>query len=392
MSRIFLLAWRYIAFHKIKTLILIICITSTIFLPIALNFLIEKFQAQLMSRAESTPLIIGAKGSRFDFVLHTLYFEAEMKDFISMSEVTKIRESGFALPIPLHIKYKARKYPVIGTTLDYFDFRNLKVAKGANLNFIGECLLGYKVAQKLGMGPGDFLLSDPENVFDIGGTYPLKMHVVGVFAPSHSPDDYAVFVDIKTAWIIQGIGHGHQDLSKTDDKLLILGKEDNNVVGSAAVRQYTEITENNIDSFHLHAPVEELPVSAIIAVPENKKSGVLLQGRYNLKDAQAQLVNPVKVVEEMMNMVFKVKRFFDANVILVSFSTILFLTLVILLSLQLRKREMRTMFYLGCSRSTIFTIQAAELIIILLCSFCIAGLLTLASLNITPYIVRSLLI
>ena len=87
MSRILLLAWRYITFHKIKTAILIICITLTAFLPVALHFLVERFQTQLMKRAETTPLIVGAKGSRFDFVLHTLYFETEIQESISLQPI-----------------------------------------------------------------------------------------------------------------------------------------------------------------------------------------------------------------------------------------------------------------------------------------------------------------
>ena len=53
-------------------------------------------------------------------------------------------------------------------------------------------------------------MSDPLNVFDLSGTYPLKMRVVGVLEKSGSADDDAVFVDLHTEWIISGIGHGHQ--------------------------------------------------------------------------------------------------------------------------------------------------------------------------------------
>ena len=44
--------------------------------------------------------------------------------------------------------------------------------------------------------------------------------------------------------------------------------------------------------------------------------------------------------------------------------TLMLLALVVLLSLRLRKREMDTMFRLGCSRDTIVSIQLAEMGII----------------------------
>ena len=38
------------------------------------------------------------------------------------------------------------------------------------------------------------------------------MQVVGVLEPSYTADDGAIFVDLKTAWVIQGLVHGHQDM------------------------------------------------------------------------------------------------------------------------------------------------------------------------------------
>ncbi|RKX26673.1 MAG: hypothetical protein DRP45_02955 [Candidatus Zixiibacteriota bacterium] len=391
MYRTLLLTWRYMTFHKIKTAILVTCITLTVYLPVAVHLLVDDFQVQLMTRAETTPLVIGAKGSRFDLVLQSLYFDAQPPESIKMNEVSKIRNSGFALPIPLHVRFRARGFPVVGTTLEYFDFRNLQVGQGRPLAILGDCILGADVAQKLGIGPGDYLMSDPENVFDIGGNYPLKMCVTGVLARSHSADDYAVFVDIKTAWIIEGIGHGHQNLTDSTDESVVLKRSDDQVVANAALPQYTEITKDNLASFHFHAEPDDLPITAVIAVPHDEKSGVLLEGRYDTDKANAQLLRPVKVVEEMMGMVFKVKRIFDANVVLVAVSTALFMVLVILLSLRLRRREAVTMFHLGCSRMTIFRLQAAELIIVLLVSCMLAGLSALATLYYAPYFVRGLL-
>ena len=39
------------------------------------------------------------------------------------------------------------------------------------------------------------------------------MKVVGVLSPVATPDDEAVFVDVKTAWVIAGLAHGHDDVT-----------------------------------------------------------------------------------------------------------------------------------------------------------------------------------
>ena len=93
------------------------------------------------------------------------------------------------------VRQRARGFPIVGTTLDYFAFRQLQIRHGTTLIRLGDCVLGAGVARKLGLEPGDRLLSDPENVFDIAGAYPLNMRVVGVLDDSHAPDDNAVFVD-----------------------------------------------------------------------------------------------------------------------------------------------------------------------------------------------------
>ncbi len=78
-----------------------------------------------MSRAVSTPLVVGVKGSSLDLVMNTLYFNDEIPELMTMAEAGRIEDSGLALPIPVFVRFQTRGYPIIGTTLEYFDFRYL---------------------------------------------------------------------------------------------------------------------------------------------------------------------------------------------------------------------------------------------------------------------------
>ena len=372
MNRILLLAWRYVAYHRIKSTILTICLTLTIVLPLTAHLLIAHYNALLTARGDATPLVVGARGNRFDLVLKALYFGSANVDAIHMSEVDSIRASELAMPIPLHLRYTARGYPIVGTTLDYFEFRNLHVRVGTAPLRLGQAVLGAAVAADLRLGPGDYLFSDQRSLYDISKTYPLKMHIVGVLQEAGSSDDQAVFVDIKTAWIIDGIAHGHQDVTHTTDESVILKRGDKNVATNAAILEYNEVTAENIGSFHVHAAPDDLPLSAVIALPLDRKSATLLKARYSLSKTHCTLV-PGEVVEELMSMVFKIKRFFDANFALILVSDVLFIALVVLLSRRLRKREMETMRKIGCSRWTVFWLQATELGIVLVMSLVLAG-------------------
>ncbi len=384
------LACRYVAYHKYKSLLLVFCISLTTLLPICLAILLANFNTQIVARATSTPLVLGAKGSRIDLVMHALYFKTKSPGTIRLSESQTIEDQG--TPIPLLVRATAKKIPVVGTTLEYFNLRGLQLARGSGLTRLGDCVLGSEVARRLQLEPGKSLLTDRENILDFAGRYPLNMRVNGILLPTKTADDNVIFVDLKTAWIIEGLGHGHQDLTQEQDDLKILARDQGSVTASAAVLPYTQITEENIGSFHFHGDTNEFPVTAIIAVPPTDKAEALLMGRFQRDDATAQLSQPSEVVSELMSLVFRVQKFFNANAVLIAFSTFLLLVLVILLSIRLRQSEMTTMFKIGCRRRTMASLICGELFIIFVCA---AGLVTVLSLTVNFYateIVQTLLV
>ncbi len=368
------LAWRYICFHKVKTIIMVACIFLTIFLPIAIGILLSEFKDKIVARSQATPMVIGARGSGMDLTLQALYFKNRAPDTIPYREAVEVVESGQVTAIPIHSRYTARDFPVVGTNLNYFEFRNLQVAEGDMLTILGDCVLGSAVAKRLKAEVGGRLLTDPENSINFAGDTPLYMNIRGILAANNTPDDGAIFVDLKTAWVIQGLGHGHQDLEdETDTNFAVRNGE--TIEARATVRSHLEITESNIDSFHFHGDELDFPISAVIVVPHDEKSETMFMGEYlgvgnrQVEESGVQLVRPAEVIQDLMSMVFRVKQFFDVNALLVALSTVLLLILVVLLSTRLRAEEMATMFKLGCSRSTIFLLQVGELIFV----FILAG-------------------
>ncbi len=374
MMHSFYLAWQYLSFNRIKAATLVACVTLIAALPLSLE------------------LLLGAKGSALDLVMNSLYFDDEMPESISMKAVDQLLASGLADPIPLYIRFQARSFPVVGTTIDYMEFRGLRLAAGRQMALLGECVLGATVAESLGLEPGDSLLSSPETVFDLAGIYPLKMKVAGVLQRSHTPDDLAVFTDLKTTWVIEGLVHGHQDVSRVKDESLIMQRTETGVVASPKLFQYNEITANNIDSFHFHGDADEYPLTAVIAVPHDLKSSTILRGRYLQDEAVHQVVLPEKVIDGLLQNIFRIKSVMDAVIVIVAAATVLALVLVFSLSLRLRQRELHTIFKLGCSRTTIASLLGAEILIIGL----LAGVLCIVLLFVvdaySSEVVRSLFI
>jgi putative ABC transport system permease protein len=369
----FYIAWKYVSFNKIRTGTLVACITLISFLPLSLQLLLDESERQLMSRAVSTPLVVGAKGSALDLVMNTLYFDDEVPELITMEASEQVMETDLALPIPVYVRFQARGHPIVGTTLDYFDFRGLTVAEGRSLAVLGDCVVGAAVAERLDLQPGSNVVSSPENLFDLAGVYPLKMEVVGVLEKSHTSDDLAVFVDLKTAWVIQGLGHGHEDVTKLTDPTLVLERTESNVAATAKLYHYTEITEKNIETFHFHGKLTSYPVTAVVAVPYDMKSGTILRGRYLAREAKHQIVKPEEVIDGLLQNIFRIKTMLDGVISVVALATAMAIVLVFALSLRLRQREIQTIFKLGCRRMTIARLLGAEIAIIGLISAVLCG-------------------
>jgi len=373
MNRIGLLAWRYMCRYRLKTTVMVLSVSVIIALPLTVRTIVSELESGLTARARKTPLVLGARGSRFDLTLHALYFKNKIPGDIPMRAAGVINDSGRGLAIPLMCRFSARGYPLVGTSLEYFDFRGLKIRSGRGLIRLGDCLLGSSVARSLGIGAGDRLMSDPENVFDIAGSYPLNMRVTGVLEESGTADDEAVFADIKTVWLIAGFlhGHGSGSVAGTNAPSVLLGKSKSNTVYNAALPQYSEVTDDNIDSFHLHGNPGDLPLTAVLVVPGSIKSETLLRGHYQ-DNASLQMLQPVKVVEELLGVVFSIKRFLDANLFVVALAVMMLFSLVVMLSQQLRQREIEIMFMMGCARRTTLKLQLTEIGIVLVISTLLA--------------------
>lgn len=374
----FYIAWKYLSYYRGRTAILVSCIILIAFMPLALELLLDESERQLLARATDTPLLVGARGSSLDLVMSTIYFGDEVPEPVTMSVADQISESGLATAIPMHVEFRARNHPVVGTTLEYFEFRDFRTTQGRAFAVLGECVLGATVARNLGLEVGDTIVSSPSNLFDLAGTYPLKMKIVGVLERTQSADDLAVFVDVRTTWIMQGLMHGHEDLQAVEDPELILDRQGDTIIGSAKLREYTEVTDENIDEFHLHGDPSTAPITAVIAVPFDPRSDTILQGRFVARDLPVQIVRAAETVDTLLANIFRIKSVLDAVILVVGLGTILALILVFALSLRLRQREIQTISRIGCRRMTTGRLLAAEVGIVvgfaaLICVLLLAG-------------------
>ncbi|MEL6799973.1 MAG: ABC transporter permease [Pseudomonadota bacterium] len=363
------LAYAYLRYHWARSLVMVVVAALILFVPVATQILLTTSERALIARGEATPLLLGSRGSQLDLTMAALYFSDERPAPVPMRAVEDVWDSGLATPIPVHTAFSSGGFRIVGTTLDYFDFRDLHLGEGRGLTLLGEAVIGATVAEELGLSVGASLVSAPENLFDLDGVYPLEMPVVGILTQTNTPDDAAIFVDIKTAWVIQGIGHGHEDVVTAAE--VAAGTA---TLANAAAVQYQRITPDNIDSFHFHGSQGGFPASAVIVVPNDTRSSTILKGRYLDPEGPTQLIEPSGVIQGLVDRIFRIKTLLDVVTAIIAVAALAAIGLAVFLSYRLRAREIVTAVKLGARQGMVLRLLAAETVTLLLISSGIAAL------------------
>jgi putative ABC transport system permease protein len=369
------LAWHYVARHRLQTLLLGGALGLILAVPLGVRLLVREAQTVMRTRALMTPQVIGARGSALDLLLSALYFKQQPLPTLPAATVDDVRASGHGTAIPLHLRFHAQGAPIVGTDLEYFQRRNLPVASGRMMARLGDCVIGAALSRSRGLRAGDHLFSSQEQVFDMAGIYPLKMRITGILASNGSADDEAVFVDLKTAWLIQGFSHGHDDLAGKAD--VTLKQEGTNTVGSAAVRMYNEVTDANLGSFHFHGDTSHYPISAVLVFPNDAKAAALLEGRYLKPDLPLQLIRPLDEFDSLMRTLFQVEDLVVGVLALIAGAAVAVAALVFALSFRLRQRQFQTLSDLGIAESSLVLTKLFEITLVGAAGVAMAAALTL---------------
>ncbi|MCH2101823.1 MAG: ABC transporter permease [Planctomycetes bacterium] len=368
------LAWLRIRRHPVSTAILVLCLGLTIALPWTGRVLVADYRTELLIRAADTPLVLGERGDRFDVVLSALYFRNGRTSFIPFPATDRFGAEAPGVVVPISARAAAQGAPLVGTTLEYFEQRGLRISTGDFPVYAGEVVLGATLAHTLELGVGDSLFSDVTELYDLAVPPALKMRVCGVLAPSDGADDGAAFVDLTTCWVLEGFAHGHDDPAEIDPEY-VLGGDETGLVISDALLAYQEITFENLADFHDHGDPERLPLTALLYWPASEKDGTLVRTRVNQR-GNYQMLRPVEVVDELLAYVLRVKQLMDGLSWVLGTVTLALGALVYALSSRLRDAEFRTLRRMGCPPSFVMRLVVGEVLAVFLCAVIFAAVTT----------------
>lgn len=391
MRHVLWLSLRHLSYHRLRSGLLVACLAVVLAVPVVATLLLARYDGDMRERAQATPLVLGPRGSRFDLVLSTLYWRSGPEETVPWEAYTDVAGERGIDAVPMHVGFTARGRPLVATTPEYFLRRGLHPEAGTAPLLLGEVTLGSQVAKELGLSPGDVLYSDPTDLYNLTRPSSLELQVAGVFAPTRGPDDAAVFTDVKTAWVLLGLYHGHTGAEEAlaADPGLELGRGNAHVALSGALIEHNRVDRATQNSFHLHGDPAARPLSAVLLWPQSAKAATLLKARINAQD-RWRVFSPAAVAEELLGAVLRAKRLFDSVTLLLALSTLLLVALVLALSTRLREAELRTLDRIGCAPATIPALVATEALCILALAALAAAALAGLSLVLAPRLVQLL--
>ena len=196
----FFLAVSYLRFHWARSLVLVLAVALILAVPVASRALLNAGEATLTARAETTPYLVGRRGSALDLTMAALYFGQERPPTLPAEEVDRIWDSGAGVSDPAaHPAFEtggqAESWGTYAWDISSSGRLWRSPAGPGGLPWLGEAGARGACGEALGAAPGDTVVSNPAEPlrFSTGGL-PLEMgRVVRHVARSHRhPDDEAV--------------------------------------------------------------------------------------------------------------------------------------------------------------------------------------------------------
>lgn len=275
------------------------------------------------------------------------------------------RSCEFAIPVCLG-DYLDR-FRVVGTTPQMFDAlvldvetnRKFEFARGRNFETKSqehgyfEAVLGATVARELNMKVGDQF--SPAHGVPGGHTHERKFTVVGVLAPSGSPNDRAAFVNIEGFYLME-------DHAQPLEEEEIVGS------GEKKAASTSEPTPQAIERVDDPAPLplEQREVTAFLVRTSNPLFAQGLQKAVN-EGVYAQGVFPTLVIYNLFDFIVRpIQQIFLLLTVMICFVSGISILVSIYNSMSERRHEIAVMRALGASRDRIMFIVLLEAILLAL--------------------------
>ena len=355
------LSWKNIISKPLPSILSVLLLAVGLSTAIILKLTEHQLTENINNTGKDVKLVIGAKGSRLQLVLSSVFQIDNPTGNINYGFYTLLKRNRMIkemIPVSMGDSYKRKR--IVGTNQDYIRLFSGKLKEGVLFEKPLEAIIGIAVAAELGLKVGDEFVGGHgmEEVLHSHDEYKYK--VVGVLERSGSVLDNLILTPVQTVWIMHA---GHND-----DSEYTLGAGDKAMHAPEVVLEdsLSQIAEEHNHEHHHHDNHVEVNLDSVLANidPKDREitailfpnlSGNAKIGVLNNANNQPSMM-AVDPAPEIMLLKNKLTPFVSIIVAISWFITIIAMFSVfigLLNSLRGRKYEIALMRVLGASKSKV---------------------------------------
>ena len=208
------LAWKNIWLKPLNTILSILLLTASVAIITVLILVEKQFEEKYQSNLDGVDLVLGAQGSPLQLVLSSVYQVDDPTGNISYDSVKVWMQHPYvkkAIPLAYGDNYVGFK--IVGTTPDYIEKYQAKIAEGKVFDHNFEVVIGAEVAEKLNLKLGDTFKgthgSATEGEVHDHGEY----SIVGIASKTGKVIDNLILSNIPTVWQMHQ-DEGHEEVAE----------------------------------------------------------------------------------------------------------------------------------------------------------------------------------
>ncbi|MFN9749167.1 MAG: ABC transporter permease [Burkholderiales bacterium] len=201
---LWLLAWRSAWFRKFGLAWVVLSMALSSFLLLTVERIRHDVRHNFSSAVSGTDLIIGARSGSAQLLLYSVFRIGQATDHIRYGSLQKLEQDPrVAWVVPLSLGDSHRSFPVVGTSVAYFDHfrygdqRALALAQGRRFEQTFEAVIGAQVAKGLGYRLGQpLILRHGAGEIESNDHADKPFTVVGILESTGTPVDRSVHISL----------------------------------------------------------------------------------------------------------------------------------------------------------------------------------------------------
>lgn len=299
----------------------------------------SRLEQEVTKNASGIDLVIGAKGSPLQIILSSIFHidfptgNINLKEAYTFTQNRYVKES-----VPLSLGDSYQGFRIVGTNKVYADLYGASLIEGKWFEGQHEAVIGFKVAEALGLELGSEFQSQ-HGMDEQGEGHDHHFTVSGVMKETGTVIDDLLLVNLSSIWLV----HGHERASS--DSLMRLEKWGLEIDKEA---------------------YETEQITSLLIQYRSPMGAVMLPNQINQRD-NLQAASPAYETSRLFNVLgvgIKVMNVIGLVIIVISAISV-FISL--LNSLKERRYEIAIMRTMGAGRKTVFSAILLEGFLITIC-------------------------